>query len=100
MGHRMFHRWKEVQSMVATRNSNGDIQTQYKRWDSNSVEAKKLIELFKSGEIDPSERPKEIWTNFPIFQCFNLDAFRTGLNKIKGDLGLRVQRNDKSFVFG
>ena len=88
----MFHRWKLAKSMVTTRNAT-EVK-HYKRWDSNSEEAKHLLELLKPGEVGPSDRPKG-WTTYPIFQCFGLDAFRGGLNKLKGDLGLRVQRQSE-----
>ena len=80
--------------MMKTRNSTVE-SVPTKRWDSNSAEAKQLAELLKSGEIDIGDKPKDVWTKHTIFQCFSLDAFRAGLDKMKGDLGLRVQRQSE-----
>ena len=78
---------------MSTRQATGQGVRTYKRWNSLSQEAKMIEAKLISGEIDPNESPKDIYSRYPEIQCFKLDSFRSGFNKMKTKLGSNVQRH-------
>ena len=74
----------------------------FQRWSMATCAAKILCEGLANGDIDANLTPKQTWMLNNECQCFKLDSFRSALNKIKGDLGVRVRRggtfNDRLFV--
>jgi hypothetical protein len=66
------------------------------RWNKDSEAGKLLKSLLEKGDIDPSDSPKSIWVNYPIFQQYDLSKFRAALNKLKSEMGcnLRLKKVD------
>lgn len=53
------------------------------RLTKNSSAVKKIIELFKNGEILETDLPKDVYYSEDIIQRFNINTFRTKFNSIK-----------------
>ena len=68
------------------------------RWSRDSEAGRLLKHLIENGDIDPSDPPKQIWDNYPIFKQYELAKFRAALNKLKSDLGcnIRTKKGDSN----
>ena len=51
-----------------------------------------LEEKLTNGEIEPNSRPVDVYNQFPDFHAFDLNKFRSALNRTKADLGLHLRR--------
>ena len=63
------------------------------RWTKEGEPARFLKRALESGEIDPNETPKNVWTRYPLFKKYKLEVFRSQYNSLKTKLGLQVRTN-------
>ena len=69
------------------------LATGEKQWSKNSEAYRFLERALQSGEIDPSEAPKQVYGRFAIFQQYKLENFRSAYNALKINMGLQVRRD-------
>ena len=63
-----------------------------KRWLKTSKTHKFLEEKLENGEILPNDQPSDVYNKYPEFQSFNLDQFRSALNRTKVALGTHLRK--------
>jgi hypothetical protein len=58
------------------------------KWTSDCREQEMLENMFKKGEIDPSEKPAGVRKRVPEFMQYSSDVFRSHFNATKRREGL------------
>lgn len=69
-------------------------KTRMTRLTKDSAAYKLLAQKFDDGEIEPADRPKEVWLTEEVFQQHKLDNFRTAFNKMKAQKGILLRDDD------
>jgi hypothetical protein len=67
--------------MAKTRSNN------YQKWSVRTKANKILTEGLKSGTIDGSMKPKQLWESNAEFGKYSLSLFRSALNRNKNNAG-------------
>jgi hypothetical protein len=67
--------------MAETRSNN------YQKWSVRTKANKILTEGLKSGTIDGSMKPKQLWESNTEFGKYSLSSFRSALNRNKNNAG-------------
>jgi hypothetical protein len=67
----------------------------YEKWSSRVKANKLLQDGLKSGKIDPSMKPKEVWDSNAEFQKYSLQSFRSAFNRKKSEMGCHVRDEGK-----
>ena len=67
----------------------------YEKWSSHVKANKVLQDGLKSGKIDPSMKPKEVWESNAEFQKFSLQSFWSAFNRKKSEMGVHVRDEGK-----
>jgi hypothetical protein len=55
----------------------------------------KMVELFDSGLIDPSDPPRVAYVKHPLFRQYSLASFRAQLNKYKVQNNMMIRPNEE-----
>ena len=63
----------------------------HKRWNKDSEAASYLKKALQTGDIDPSDTPKNVYDRYPLFQQYKLESFRQAFNKFKTELVINVR---------
>jgi hypothetical protein len=53
------------------------------KWNSNSKDGKKLIDMFRKGMIASNAKPKDIRSSVPEFAKFKANSFRAAFYRLK-----------------
>lgn len=72
-----------------------DAIKKYEKWSSRVKANIILQEGLKSGKIDPSMKPKEVWESNNEFQKYSLPSFRSAFNRKKTEMGVHVREEGK-----
>jgi hypothetical protein len=67
----------------------------HNKWTNRCKAHKILRDGLTSGDIDPSQKPKEVWESNTEFQKYALASFRAAFNREKASRGTHVRDEGK-----